>query len=121
MLYQLSYGPSPTPWNPRINCSHGQGRNRTADTAVFSRVLYRLSYLAQTKRPSRRARAPAYPREATSPVDVDRVSDAPPGNHGLLERQPGNACLAPTIPAVQPSPNVETPPPGRRSSLSLQR
>ncbi len=24
----------------------GQGRNRTSDTAVFSRVLYRLSYLA---------------------------------------------------------------------------
>ena len=27
----------------------GQGRNRTADTAVFSRVLYHLSYLAKKK------------------------------------------------------------------------
>ena len=26
----------------------GQGRNRTADTAIFSRVLYQLSYLART-------------------------------------------------------------------------
>jgi hypothetical protein len=24
----------------------GQGRNRTADTAIFSRMLYQLSYLA---------------------------------------------------------------------------
>jgi hypothetical protein len=28
---------------PRTN---GEGRNRTGDTTVFSRVLYRLSYLA---------------------------------------------------------------------------
>jgi hypothetical protein len=28
------------------NGSHGEGRNRTGDTTVFSRVLYRLSYLA---------------------------------------------------------------------------
>src|SRR5439155_4626247 len=27
---------------------HGEGRNRTGDTTVFSRVLYRLSYLART-------------------------------------------------------------------------
>ena len=33
----------------------GQGRNRTSDTAVFSRVLYRLSYLAWN-RPARRER-----------------------------------------------------------------
>ena len=25
---------------------HGQGRNRTADTLIFSQVLYQLSYLA---------------------------------------------------------------------------
>ena len=25
----------------------GEGRNRTGDTTVFSRVLYRLSYLAE--------------------------------------------------------------------------
>jgi hypothetical protein len=27
-------------------CSDGEGRNRTGDTTVFSRVLYQLSYLA---------------------------------------------------------------------------
>ena len=30
----------------RIELIDGQGRNRTADTAIFSRVLYQLSYLA---------------------------------------------------------------------------
>ena len=46
MLYQLSYGPSAASIavQPRF---HGQGRNRTADTTIFSRVLYQLSYLAQ--------------------------------------------------------------------------
>jgi hypothetical protein len=28
--------------------SYGEGRNRTGDTTVFSRVLYQLSYLART-------------------------------------------------------------------------
>ena len=37
MLYQLSYCRS---------MSHGQGGNRTPDTAIFSRMLYQLSYLA---------------------------------------------------------------------------
>jgi hypothetical protein len=27
---------------------NGEGRNRTGDTTVFSRVLYQLSYLAAT-------------------------------------------------------------------------
>ena len=35
MLCQLSYAPK-----------HGWGRNRTADTRVFSAVLYQLSYPA---------------------------------------------------------------------------
>ena len=26
---------------------HGEGRNRTGDTTIFSRVLYQLSYLAR--------------------------------------------------------------------------
>ena len=30
---------------------HGQGQNRTADTMIFSHVLYQLSYLAETKNP----------------------------------------------------------------------
>ena len=33
--------------------SSGQGRNRTADTTIFSRVLYQLSYLANKYRPTK--------------------------------------------------------------------
>ena len=33
----------------------GEGQNRTADTAIFSRVLYQLSYLAQAWQDSNRA------------------------------------------------------------------
>jgi hypothetical protein len=29
---------------------NGEGRNRTADTTIFSRVLYQLSYLAGVTR-----------------------------------------------------------------------
>ena len=44
MLYQLSYG-RPVLASDRL-LPHGQGQNRTADTTIFSRVLYQLSYLA---------------------------------------------------------------------------
>src|SRR5690606_16351632 len=37
----------PVRW-PEGPCG-GQGQNRTADTAIFSRMLYRLSYLATMK------------------------------------------------------------------------
>src|SRR5436305_15264854 len=30
----------------RLNRASGEGRDRTSDTAIFSRVLYQLSYLA---------------------------------------------------------------------------
>ena len=59
MLYQLSYGPLIS--NPRNAEAHGQGQNRTADTMIFSHVLYQLSYLAgQKNRPglSGRGREP---------------------------------------------------------------
>jgi hypothetical protein len=68
VLYQLSYGPLDLllllvlvllvlklpPSFPRADppaFHHGQGQNRTADTMIFSHVLYQLSYLAQTKNP----------------------------------------------------------------------
>jgi hypothetical protein len=35
----------------RIRGGHGEGRNRTGDTTVFSRVLYQLSYLANWRNP----------------------------------------------------------------------
>ena len=51
MLYQLSYGPI-FPCNANSSLPHnGQGQNRTADTMIFSHVLYQLSYLAQKKKP----------------------------------------------------------------------
>ncbi len=48
MLYQLSYGPLALPFALALGVDHGQGRNRTADTMIFSHVLYQLSYLAST-------------------------------------------------------------------------
>jgi hypothetical protein len=56
VLYQLSYGPldpARRRRQPAVS-KHGQGRNRTTDTTIFSRVLYQLSYLAENKnaRPS---------------------------------------------------------------------
>ncbi len=42
MSWPFSSGP------PESRSLHsGQGRNRTADTTIFSRVLYQLSYLAK--------------------------------------------------------------------------
>jgi hypothetical protein len=38
-------GKRPDPEKGMDRC--GEGRNRTGDTTVFSRVLYRLSYLAE--------------------------------------------------------------------------
>ena len=60
----------------------GQGRNRTADTAIFSRVLYQLSYLAKkTPEPFRcgrlgRESAGGYRRvPLPRPRGLDHVSD----------------------------------------------
>ena len=39
MLYQLSHFRT-------FYCYGGKGRNRTADTGIFSPLLYQLSYLA---------------------------------------------------------------------------
>ena len=52
MLYQLSYGPLTAIRLPSmrpipLRSFSGQGRNRTTDTTIFSRVLYQLSYLAR--------------------------------------------------------------------------
>jgi hypothetical protein len=48
VLYQLSYGPLTNIPLWLLPFANGQGQSRTADTAVFSRVLYHLSYLAPT-------------------------------------------------------------------------
>jgi hypothetical protein len=51
---------------------YGQGRSRTADTTIFSRVLYQLSYLASS------AGVPASRRSAT-PVQAARPRRAHKG------------------------------------------
>jgi hypothetical protein len=33
----------------RTSVGYGEGRNRTGDPTVFSRVLYQLSYLAEAR------------------------------------------------------------------------
>ena len=39
--------------------SGAQGRNRTTDTAIFSRMLYQLSYLGGSSKAGRALEAPA--------------------------------------------------------------
>jgi hypothetical protein len=65
---------------------HGQGQNRTADTMIFSHVLYQLSYLAQTKNPPEPAEArtgvsgegPALPAPRSRPLErAPRISHGP--------------------------------------------
>jgi hypothetical protein len=41
--------------NPAGAFQSGEGRNRTGDTAIFSRVLYQLSYLAVDRKPLEKA------------------------------------------------------------------
>jgi hypothetical protein len=60
---------------PVVVESGAQGRNRTADTVIFSHVLYQLSYLGSrdaASRPSKR-RAPYLPLSSLS---------TPPGSAG---------------------------------------
>ena len=50
----------------------GQGRSRTADTAIFSRVLYQLSYLAGNT-----ARADRWQSIGVADCTVKRAMHAP--------------------------------------------
>ena len=48
-LHKMERGRQRRPLLAGERASSGEGRNRTGDTTVFSRVLYRLSYLARTR------------------------------------------------------------------------
>ena len=51
--------------NESERAGNGEGRNRTGDTTVFSRVLYQLSYLAardSVAGPEKRTSGPVLPR-----------------------------------------------------------
>src|SRR5581483_5075769 len=68
-----------------VRVSHGEGRNRTGDTTVFSRVLYRLSYLAAADSVAaleKRTSGPVLPRRerplATEPYSRRRRGQADP-------------------------------------------
>ena len=49
----------------------GQGQNRTADTTIFSRVLYQLSYLTRCRTTSSSDTLPTSKRESLAPADGD--------------------------------------------------
>jgi hypothetical protein len=71
-----------------------QGRNRTTDTAIFSRMLYQLSYLGAARIRSRERRfivGPDSPVYTASPWTA-RVRHGPQGGDGP-------SCAAPGIPA----------------------
>ena len=48
VIFRVRTGAHGTPakFRQRKGCDGGQGRNRTADTGIFSPLLYQLSYLA---------------------------------------------------------------------------
>src|SRR5438093_4865275 len=54
----------------RTSVGSGEGRNRTGDTTVFSRVLYRLSYLA-------RGRSVTAPGRSRMRGETARISPRP--------------------------------------------
>src|SRR5436305_7118385 len=68
----------------RTSVGSGEGRNRTGDTTVFSRVLYRLSYLAREAKCSR-----------VGPVQNagrNRLDFAPSGRPGRCYRAANVRC-----------------------------
>ena len=81
---------------PQAGPGDGQGRSRTADTAIFSRVLYQLSYLAKKIRPGPGPRAEgssalrdALPPTASRPASRarPRIRHRPPTGLERIRRQ----------------------------------
>ena len=56
----------------RTSSRNGEGRNRTGDTTVFSRVLYQLSYLARAARSLAR-RDRCFGRSESFHQDIDEL------------------------------------------------
>ncbi len=54
----------------------GEGRTRTADTAIFSRVLYQLSYLAAAAEWYRRSRSGASFDDDARPFSLSILNSA---------------------------------------------
>ncbi len=94
----------------------GQGRNRTTDTTIFSRVLYQLSYLARKKiRPAFRRRAAR--RGVRAPDFLEAPLDGPPSRARPRVRHRPPAGLLRIGPEHRRPPNsrwmnIQTPPEG---------
>ena len=74
---------------PTIHFNGAQGRNRTTDTAIFSRMLYQLSYLGTS------LAAGAWERGFIVRLGSPVHHASPSASRGAAMRQPcGNACLA---------------------------
>ena len=58
------------------NGNGAQGRDRTADTVIFSHVLYQLSYLGVTANADERAYRGAYP-SLSSPSEENSSAGGP--------------------------------------------
>ena len=104
MLYQLSYGPlvpttSSCPATATRGNDHGQGRNRTADTMIFSHVLYQLSYLAEIKNPPEPVAARA---GSVSRGECAIASLPPPTFAGSTCRRPSREQMSASAPPSGP-------------------
>ena len=106
---------------PQLAAPSGQGRNRTADTTIFSRVLYQLSYLANKNARAGSARAGGssggcvgrYRRSSPArAAGSDQVSASSHPGTGAKGTIAGARILALSI--MQPSPFFRNLPPARQ-------
>ena len=57
-----------------VIAADGEGRNRTGDTTVFSRVLYQLSYLAARRSVARATSCSSSPAEGYEALGAAEVT-----------------------------------------------
>src|SRR5690606_30734446 len=103
---------------------HGRGRNRTADTAIFSRVLYHLSYpaapLASRRRPRKTRAAVPRGREEVKAPDA-RYSDLPPALAGQDDHASASVARSASLPARLALKCARTRGSGRRTCIVSSR
>src|SRR2546423_11761191 len=84
----------------------GEGRNRTGDTTIFSRVLYRLSYLARQRDGS------GEPPRYTAPLHATPTPTPRPPRPRDRRLRRGGAPAPPPPPPGAPGPPPRRPPSG---------
>ena len=92
MLYQLSHFRSMT----RPPCGGAESQDRTGDTAIFSRVLYQLSYLGPM---ANQARSPVGGAEDTTGLrrastSADRQARSPGRVSGRMVRPAAESSMS---------------------------